>query len=274
MVRPSSLPAVPCGLAPAARYGLARGARHGLASAVPCGLAPAAPCARARVALGVLAVAALGALAPAAALAQKAPPAAQKPAPAESSLSPETEVEIRTLEERVAELKEKVHRTKARLQGLQELAVGGDVSAGAKAVVVHRNEMGASFVLESASFAIDGAPVWVRADAGGDLDRRDEIPVFEGRLAPGSHQLALRLGYRGKAADAPRYQVQSAYTFVAEAGKLTRIQVVGFERAGGEAKDRPAVRYDLQVRREETVRSEAVRPETVRPGRGSEGAAR
>jgi len=204
------------------------------------------------------------ALAPPPALAQKAQPPAAKPAPQEAGPGPETDVEIRTLEERVSELKEKIHRTKARLQGLQELAVGGDISAGAKAVVVHRNEMGASFVLESASFAVDGAPVWARADAGGDLDRRDEIPVFEGRLTPGSHQLALRLGYRGKSAEAPRYQVQSAYTFVAEAGKVTRIQIVGFEKSGGEAKDRPAVRYDLQVRGEESAR----------PRRGAEGTAK
>lgn len=206
----------------------------------------------------------LCALAPAQALAQKAPAAPPKAAQPEPAAGSETDVEVRTLEERVAELKEKIHRTKARLQGLQELAVGGDISAGAKAVVVHRNEMGASYVLESASFAVDGAPVWARADAGGDLDRRDEIPVFEGRLSPGSHQLALRLGYRGKSTDAPRYQVQSSYTFVAEAGKVTRIQIVGYEKSGGEAKDRPAVRYDLQVRAEETGRAR----------RGAEGGAR
>lgn len=142
--------------------------------------------------------------------------------------------------------------------------MGGDLSAGAKAVVVHRNEMGASYVLEAAAFALDGAPVWARADAAGELDRRDELPVFEGRLTPGNHQLSLRLTYRGKGADAPRFQVESATTFAAEPGKVTRVQIVGYEKSGSRLEDRPAVRWDVEARPEEQAR---------RPGRADPGGA-
>lgn len=226
-----------------------------------------------------LLVALLCALGPAATIAQtpgagSAQPAAPAPVAAAPSTVPAasaaagpgtptggevtgTELEIRTLEARVEELKERIHRTKARLQGLEELAVGGDLSAGAKAIVVHRNEMGASYVLEAAAFALDGAPVWARADAGGALDRRDVLPVFEGRVAPGNHRLTLRLTYRGKGDGAPRFQVESAYTFDAEPGKVTRVQIVGYERSASRPEERPAVRYELAARPEETARRPA-----------------
>jgi len=175
-----------------------------------------------------------------------------------------TDLEVRSLEERVNELKERIHRTKARLQGLQELTVGGDLAAGAKALVVHRNEMGSSFVLESATFALDGAPVYARSDAGGELDRRDEIPVFEGRLQPGNHQVAVKLVYRGRGGsptEAPRIKLQSAFTFLAEPGKRTRLSVVAFEKSGvSDVRERPAVRYDLDVRKEEQVRKAGSAP--------------
>lgn len=210
----------------------------------------------------------LCALAPAAAAAQ----ASAKPAPAKPAAAPApttvvtdaADLEVKTLEERVNELKERIHRSKARLQGLQEMAIGGDLAAGAKAAIVHKNEMGASFVLESATFALDGAPVYARSDAAGELDRREEIPVFEGRLAPGSHQLAVRLVYRGRGGggEAPRIKVQSAYTFLADAGKLTRLAVVAVEKGGADIRERPSVRYDLDVRPDEPARRAA------RPGAG------
>lgn len=200
----------------------------------------------------------LCALGPAAAAAQasKATPAPAAPA---TVVTDAADLEVKTLEERVNELKERIHRSKARLQGLQEMAIGGDLAAGAKAAIVHKNEMGASFVLESATFSLDGAPVYARSDAAGELDRREEIPVFEGRLAPGSHQLAVRLVYRGRGGggDAPRIKVQSAYTFLADAGKLTRLAVVAVERSGADIRERPSVRYDLEVRPDEPARRPA-----------------
>jgi len=210
-----------------------------------------------------LAPAAASAQAPAKPAATPARPAAAPPASA-AVVTDAADLEVKTLEERVNELKERIHRSKARLQGLQEMAIGGDLAAGAKAAIVHRNEMGASFVLESATFALDGAPVYSRSDAAGELDRREEIPVFEGRLAPGSHQLAVRLVYRGRGGggEAPRIKVQSAYTFLADAGKLTRLAVVAVEKGGADIRERPSVRYDLDVRPDEPARRPA------RPGAG------
>jgi hypothetical protein len=197
--------------------------------------------------------------APPAALAQAgAPQAAAEPAPAQT-VEEQTDLKIRTLEERVSDLKERIFRTKARLMNLQEMVIGGDITAGAKAVLVHRNEMGASFYLESVAYALDGAPIYSKADVDGDLAKRHEFEIFNGRIVPGNHQLSVQCVYRGGGfglfsyLEGYKFRVQSAYTFNAEPGKAMTVKVVGFEKGGltAELKDRPAVRYDVDLQREE-----------------------
>jgi hypothetical protein len=178
-----------------------------------------------------------------------------RPAAAPGPAEPRADPEGKALEERVTDLKEKLVRTKSRLLNLQEIVIGGEVGAGARATLVHRNEMGSSFSLESVAYALDGAPVYTKADVGGDLRSRAEFEVFSGRVVPGSHQLSVQLVYRGNGPgpftylDGYRFKVRSAYTFDVEPGKVSTVRVVGFERGGLTARlqDRPAVRYDLDV---------------------------
>ena len=189
--------------------------------------------------------------------------AAARPEASSTGKSPKTAEEafstrVRTLEEQVVDLKEKVFRSKARLQLLQETVLGGDLSSGARAVLFHRNEMGNSFVLESVAYALDGAPIFTRTDESEDLARRDELEIFNGRIVPGQHQIAVRLVYRGHGygvfsyLEGYRFKVQSSYTFNAEPGKVTTVRVVGFEKGGltTDLQDRPAVRYDLETGRD------------------------
>lgn len=169
---------------------------------------------------------------------------------------------VKTLEEQVADLKEKIYRTKARLLLLQETVLGGDLSSGARAVLFHRNEMGSSFALESVAYALDGAPVFTKVDVNGDLARAEELEIFNGRIVPGQHQIAVRLMYRGHGyglfsyLEGYKFKVQSSYTFNAEAAKVTRVKVVGYEKGGltTDLKDRPAVRYDIEISKEAPVR--------------------
>jgi len=193
-----------------------------------------------------------------------ASPAASTPAAAQPAMNAEerNELQVRTLEERVSDLKEKIFRTKARLMNLQEMVIGGDITTGAKAVLVHRNEMGSSFYLESVSYALDGAPVYSKVDVEGDLEKREEFEIFSGRVVPGNHQISVQMVYRGHGfgvfsyLEGYKFKVQSAYTFNAEPGKMNTIKVVGFEKGGltAELKDRPAIRYDVDVQREESAR--------------------
>ena len=192
-----------------------------------------------------------------------------KPSPGESAL-PVTSDEafqtrVKTLEEQVVDLKEKIYRTKARLLLLQETVLGGDLSSGARAVLVHKNDMGGSFALDSVAYALDGAPILTRTDKDGDLSKRPEFEIFNGRIVPGQHQVAVRLIYRGKGfgvfsyLEGYKFTVSSSYTFSAEPGKVTTVKIVGYEKGGitTDLKDRPAVRYDVEVNREAAPKPQA-----------------
>jgi hypothetical protein len=162
---------------------------------------------------------------------------------------------VKTLEEQVVDLKEKIYRTKARLLLLQETVLGGDLSSGARAVIFSKNDMGGTFSLESAAYALDGAPIFTKVDKNGDLANRQELEIFNGRIVPGQHQIAVRLVYRGRGygvfsyLEGYKFTVTSSYTFNAEPGKVTTLKVVGYEKGGltTDLKDRPAVRYDVEV---------------------------
>lgn len=208
-------------------------------------------------------------------------PAAPAPAPvAEQPAMPPTADEafntrVKTLEEQVADLKEKIYRSKARLLLLQETVLGGDISTGARAVIFHKNEMGSSFVMESVAYALDGAPIFTKVDVNGDLDKREEFEIFNGRIVPGQHQIAVRLTYRGNGygvfsyLEGYKFKVQSSYTFNAEGGKVSTVRVVGFEKGGltTDLKDRPAVRYDIEVSREGGKKADS--PDAARPATSS-----
>ncbi len=162
------------------------------------------------------------------------------------------DLKVKGLEERVTDLKERIYRTKARLLLLQETVISDNLTSGAKAVLVHRNEMGASFVLESVTYALDGAPIYTKVDTGGELDRQEEIEIFNGRIVPGNHQITARVVLRGSGfgvfsyLEGYKFTVQSSYTFNAEGGKITQVKIVSYERGGitTDLKDRPAIKYD------------------------------
>ena len=202
------------------------------------------------------------------AAAQEAPaggaaPAAGAPAQAGPKTADEAfTTRVKTLEEQVVDLKEKIYRTKARLLLLQETVLGGDLSTGARAVIYHRNEMGSGFILESVAYALDGAPIFTKVDVGGDLDKREEFEIFNGRIVPGNHQIAVRMVYRGHGygifsyLEGYKFKLQSNQTFNAEGGKVTTVKVVGYEKGGitADIKDRPGIRYDISTTKDASLK--------------------
>lgn len=164
-------------------------------------------------------------------------------------------VRLRGLEENVNDLKERIFRSKARLILLKETVLNGVIS-GAKAVIVHKNDMGSSFKLEQVSYALDGAPLFNKTDTTGELDESDEIELFSGSIVPGNHNLSVYLLYRGNGYGVFSYlsgytfKIKSSHAFTAEEGKVTTMRVVAYERGGftTDLKDRPAVRYDVEVK--------------------------
>jgi hypothetical protein len=190
------------------------------------------------------------------------PAPAAAPAPKAQTADEAFQTRVKTLEEQVVDLKEKIYRTKARLLLLQETVLGGDITNGARAVIFHRNEMGAQFVLESVAYALDGAPIFTKVDANGDLDKREEFEIFNGRIVPGNHQIAVRMVYRGHGygifsyLEGYKFKLQSNQTFNAEAGKVTTVKVVGFEKGGitADIKDKPGIRYDISTAKDSSMK--------------------
>ncbi|MFH1808425.1 MAG: dihydrolipoamide acetyltransferase [Pseudomonadota bacterium] len=207
---------------------------------------------------------------PAAAGTETAVDPAPAPAPAAGASDLKTadesyEVKIRDIEERVNELKEKIFQSKVRLLSLQEAVFTG-VSSGARAVLTHRNEMGSTFRLTELHYFIDGAPLRQEVDATGEtLSAKEEIQLFSGNIVPGNHQITVNLVYKGHGygvfayLDGYTFRIKSSYTFKAEEGKETEVKIVAFEKGGftTELKDRPAVRYDIEVKKQQRRKQKA-----------------
>lgn len=229
---------------------------------------------------GVLAIVLMAAL-PAAALAQPAnppppanppgdqatppadqatPPAGDQAAPTGPAAAPDGNdaesyaVRLRDLEQRINELKEQIFRSKARLSLLAETVLS-HVIAGAKAVLIHRNEMGSSFKLVKAVFTLDGAPIFNKVDEEGNLGDQEERVVFDGSIVPGEHNLSVNLEYRGHGygifsyLKGYRFKVRSSHAFTAAEGKTITVRVVGYERGDPTTplEDRPSIRYNERV---------------------------
>ena len=177
-----------------------------------------------------------------------AQPAAGDAAPAESGDVP-VNVRLRRLEQKVQSLKERAWRSKARVGMLKEAVLGGGV--GARATIVHKNEMGRAFRLAKLVYAIDGTQVFSRADDTGKLDEGEELDILSGPLSPGNHTISVLMVYRGsgfgpfKYLKKYKYTVRSSHTFTATEGKATRVEVVGYEKGGAttQLRDRPAVDF-------------------------------
>lgn len=171
------------------------------------------------------------------------------------------------IEAEVASLKDKIFRSKARLAVLRDTVLSG-VMAGGRVMIVHRNLMGSGFRLVRIAVVLDGAQIFARSDETGALDQEDELPIFDGNLPPGPHEIAVELSYQGQGYGAFSYL--KGYTFrsasnhsfgVGESGQFKLVSK-GYERGNltTEMKDRPAVDW-------QTVAIDAAGNLAVPPGK-------
>jgi hypothetical protein len=161
-------------------------------------------------------------------------------------------VRLRGLEKNVNELKEQIFRTKARLNLLKETVLGGVIGA-SRAVIHHKNEMGSSFRLVKAAFALDGVQIAAKSEGG--LADMQEFDVYNGAIQPGSHTLSVALQYQGNGfgvfsyLKGYKFNVKSSHTFVAGESKSTNITVVGYEKGNitTQLSDKPAIDFRVNV---------------------------
>lgn len=163
-------------------------------------------------------------------------------------------VRLRSLERGVSELKEQVFRTKAKLQLLKETVLGGVIGA-SRGIIRHKNDMGGSFRLVKAVYALDGVQIFSKADDSGRLSEMKEFDIYNGAIQPGSHTLTVQLVYQGHGfgvfsyLKGYKFNVRSSHTFVAGEGKATVVTVVGFEKGGmtTSMEDKPAIDFKVNI---------------------------
>ncbi len=163
-------------------------------------------------------------------------------------------VRMRSLEKNVNELKEQIFRTKARLNLLKETVLGGVIGA-SRAIIHHKNEMGSSFRLVKAAYALDGVQIYSKSDDTGRLAEMNEFDIYNGAIQPGSHTLSVALQYQGNGfgvfsyLKGYKFNVKSSHTFVAGESKTTNITVVGYEKGNitTQLSDKPAVDFRVNV---------------------------
>ena len=167
--------------------------------------------------------------------------------------------ELRTVEEDVGHLKERVFRSKATLQLLKELVIEG-ATVGSRVSLWHVNRLGGSYSMESVKYFLDGKNVFTKVDPGGTLDTVRELKVHEQTLPPGTHNLQMSMVLRGKGFKIFSYlrtyqfSVQSSYSFRVEDGRVTLVRVIAESKGGfRNFVERPQIRYD---ERSETLREE------------------
>jgi hypothetical protein len=163
-------------------------------------------------------------------------------------------VRLRGLEKNVNELKEQIFRTKARLNLLKETVLGGAIGA-SRAIIHHKNEMGSSFRLVKAAYALDGVQIYAKTDDTGALADMQDFDIYNGAIQPGSHTLSVALTYQGNGfgvfsyLKGYKFNVKSSHTFVAGDSKTTNITVVGYEKGNitTQLSDKPAVDFRVNV---------------------------
>jgi hypothetical protein len=165
--------------------------------------------------------------------------------------------QLLSIEEKTSSLKEKIFRSKAKLMLLQESLLQGAISTG-KIIIVHDNQMGASFYLRSISYNLSGNPIFNKTDYEGSLNnsKAKKFVAFTNTLQPGRYTLSVDLLYRGDGLGVFSYlkkynfRIRSSYTFQVQEGKSVEVSVVAFEKnpLTSQLTDRPAVRYDMKIR--------------------------
>ena len=139
--------------------------------------------------------------------------------------------ELLTIEEKVTALKKNVFSAKATLNLLRELVVQGNVS-GSKANIWQVNQLNGGYVIKSASYVLDGTPIYNINDASGDLGSKNEIMVFDGEMGVDDHTLTVELELAGAGrglfsyVDDYVFTVRSATSFSSEEGENCVVRTV------------------------------------------------
>jgi hypothetical protein len=161
---------------------------------------------------------------------------------------------LRDIDREMTTLSNDITASHARLREITAMVLQQS-GGGAQLIIDHQNEMGSTFRLVRASYALDGATIATRTDDNGSLADQSGFSVYNGRVASGEHTLTVSLEYQGNGYGIFSYirgytfRSRSVQTFTVPEGRALRLVVVGYERGGATVaiEDRPAIRYAQTV---------------------------
>jgi hypothetical protein len=164
-----------------------------------------------------------------------------------------------TAMEQVTATKEKSVRAKIAIDELRANSTFVDFAPGGSLVsVVHHNELASAYVLVGAVFSLDGTPLYARVEDSGDLNLIGEQVVYNARVPPGQHRLAVQYELRGNGYGVLSYledirlTLRESYSFSVDARKVTNIASTVFSTGSLTRlyKDRPGITFVQTVSRE------------------------
>ena len=169
-----------------------------------------------------------------------------------STESPEYQLRLQELEDRVNDLKEQIFRSRSRLVLLRERVLGTRIG-GSQAIIKHVNDMSATFTLEQVIYSLDGNQLYSATNDDGELDDRDEMEVYNGTILPGPHNVSVEMIFVGNGyglfsyLEGYRVRTRSSYAFTAEDGKVAELNIIAFEDGGinQPIEERASIRYEL-----------------------------
>lgn len=174
------------------------------------------------------------------------------------------QMRIQELETKIDDLKEKVFQSKTRIVLLRETLLSGNL-AGARAILIHKTELGSAFKLREALYSLDGTKVFGQVDKDDTLANKRTFEFYNGTVPPGTHNISVYLKYQGSGYgvftyfDGYEFEIRSSCQFKAEEGKIAQVRVVAFEQgnAATSKENRPYTRCEVQyfdnVKTEEPV---------------------
>ena len=164
--------------------------------------------------------------------------------------------ELLSIEQQVDDIKERVFRSKATLQLLQEIVVQGAAS-GAKATIWHINKLGSAYQLRAITYLLDGQTKFSKSDASGALSDSKEFKIHDGAIPPGNHNLSVDFQIRptgfGVFSYAKNYEVnvRATYAFTVEIGKQCTVRTTLSDRGGlaNSFEERAKASFDIKCER-------------------------
>ncbi len=162
--------------------------------------------------------------------------------------------ELRTVEESVHNLKERVFRSKATLQLLRELVIES-ATMGSGVQIWHVDDLPRAYEMDSVQYFLDGRSIYAWSREEGSKEQPEDIQIRDQTVSSGAHTVQVTMLLRGNGGGLfgyvqnYRFKVQSSYTFEVTDGRLTTLRVRAIARGGVRKSfvDRPTVEYEERV---------------------------